>query len=610
MQTVDINGELYQPILAALNVDVDPTGQLMMKYPDKTAAATVSKRNLLLPTPEILRSLPENALVFHPLSENVARGDSAIQNYLKSLVTFRVTFALTYLVQQLYSVASDSKLHGKLTGDQLAILSILPDADAKGLANLNRVLESIDMNKVRMYNIYNRRNGSIAGAQYNRVAVATFPLLDELLEPTDTLWGHRDVRKRDLKDYKALVDYILPEWNVKDQYSAASDSMEAPSFHALMSAFVKVMEPLNRVGKVYGSLFKDRADDGTVVDMAPYVMADLSFQHRLSNLSKYRNIIPVMVGNDGEALAGAQEEQQVVQNPRSVAPAFMNQNPGDSIKAPEPVVQQQNAPTIQPNFNGTYNPHNVQQGQSVQQQNGGNLGFGGYSSGNPQQGYGYNNGYVQQQNPQGQQQQQQGYNAPSGVAGFGSYSSQGAGFNNTQQTGYVNGWGNGQMTQQGFQTQQGQNNPPSPFDTWNANAAQGQQQQLVIQQSNPYTMPTPPAQAGFVQQGFQQQGFGGQQQQIQIPQGCQVVVTPQGQQILVNQFGQQVAWPQQQQQQQGYGQQGFVQQGFGGGNGVQGFGGQQQQQGFGNPQGQQIGFGNPYGAPQQQQQVGFKVRAN
>lgn len=561
MQTVDINSELYQPILAALNVDVDDHGQLMMKYPERTVAATVGKRNLLLPSNEVLRSLPENALVFHPMSENVARGDSSIQNYLKMLVTFKVTFAITYIAQQLYTVAADHKQHSKLTGEQLAILTILPEADAKGLANLNRVLESIEMTKVRLYNVFNKRNGEIAGNRFNRVAVASFPLLMEMLDSADTLWGHRDVRKRDLKDFKALFDYICPDWSVKDHYSAASDSMEAPSFHALMSAFVKIMEPINRVASIYGGLFKDKSEEGEIVDMKPYVSADLNFQHRLSNLSKYRNLIPVMAGNDGEALAGTVETQEVVQNPRSVAPAFAKQNLGDDIKVPSaaPVQQQQViAPVQNQQQQQTVYTNQQQQNYGGQQQqmqtntsSPGVAGFGNYNQ-NEAQNRGYNNGFgVVNQGGYVNQQQQNNYQSNgSGVAGFGSYSSNNAGFGGQQQGGFVNGFG--VVNQGGFPQQQTQVNPPSVFDSWNSAAQQQQQTAFVQQQSNPYTTPSAPQ----TQYGAYAPQGGYQQQQIQLPPGCQLAVLPNGQQIVVNQYGQQVqVMPQQQQQQQ---QNGFV----------------------------------------------------
>lgn len=540
MKTIDINNELYIPLLKSLNVGADEHGGLTMKYPDRTAVATVGSKNLLLPVNEVMRAVPDNAIIFHPMSENVARGDSAIQNYLKTLVTFKVTFSIIYIAEQLYTIAADQSLHGKLTGDQLAILTILPDADSKGLAALSRVLASVDMTAVRAYNIFNKRAGKLKEESFNRVAVATFPLLEELLKPEGTLWGHRDVRKRDLKDFKALFDYIVPHWETKDYYSAASDSMEAPSFHALMMAFNKIMEPLVKLCDIYGDLFKETDDDGATVDMKEYVSADLTYITRFDNLSKYRNVLPVMVGNDGEVMQGSAEVTDVVKNPKSFPPAFMQKDIGADISVPDNQQQQQTTQQQQQQVQNQQQMNNQQQNQQgYVNPNPGNtsLGFGSYNTntaqqrnfqGYPNQGNGWNNG---QQNMQGwgnnQQNFQNGFgnqgfqgqqqmNRQSGVSGFNSYGS-----------GQGNGWGNNQGNPYGFQGQQQQqvyHEPipqPAELENWHNTAQQQQQQQFNNQQGqvNPFTIPSNPNGFHGQQQGFYNNGWGNNQQQFGNQQG-------------------------------------------------------------------------------------------
>lgn len=580
MKTVDINSELYIPILTALNLEHDESGRLTMIYPqNRKVPASVGTRNLVLPTPELLKSLPDNAIVFHPMSENVARGDSAMQNYLKTLVTFKVTFGINYIAQRLYSIAADEKLHSKLTGDQLAILTILPEADAKGEAALARVLEAVDLSKVRTYNIFNKRSGRLKGEQFNRVAIATFPLLQDLLKPEGTLWGHRDIRKRDLKDFRALFDYIIPGWEIEDKYSAASDSMEAPSFHALMLAFNKIMEPLNRITEIYGDLFKDKNEEGDIDDMKPYVYADMSFISRFDNLSKYRNVIPVMSGNDGEPLAGSNETTELAKNPKSIAPAFTQQNLGADIRVPEPTPapaptdQYQTPQQAQPVYQQQQQPNQpVPQQPTPTQNQGTGLGFGNYSTQQAQR------PQYPTYPPMGGMQQQQMQQQPNGagVAGFGTYHSGNPPYN-------PNAWGQPMMNApypgQYPQQQQMQQQPATPFDSWNQTAQQLQQQQQVQQPQNPYTMPSTP------------QGYG---------------ITPNFQQPNMGMGQQQPYYGYPQQGHFGYPQQG---------NGQFAWGNQQQQmppQQWGNPNQQQMTpppAPNPYTMPAGQQQGGmFKVR--
>ena len=76
---MDINKDFYEPVLAGLSIkDVDGNGILTSVFnPDKLQIVMVGGKTLVLPLKEVLREgKKEDRIVFHPLSENVTRGES------------------------------------------------------------------------------------------------------------------------------------------------------------------------------------------------------------------------------------------------------------------------------------------------------------------------------------------------------------------------------------------------------------------------------------------------------------------------------------------------------------------------------------------------------
>lgn len=359
---IDIINELYIPVLAALDIYPDDTGKFVRKYAGKEFKVHVSGKEVILPTPERLRNLnSETTVPFHPLSESVSRGDSSIQNLLKQLVTFRLTFTTIMVMQTLLEIAANKDLHDKLKSDQLDILSALPEINEKTVTNFSNAMQKIDMETINIIKVYNRRNGDLNGRKHNRVAVVSFPLFSELDKPKEsTVWGVREIRKRDIHDYSILVGYVLPNWHEVGAYSAGSDSLEAPSFIALLKAYGNVASRLNDIIGKFKNFFED--DD---------LIKDLSFLETLSDLSRYRGVIPPLEGNIGSVVAGSENDAGDVRRPKSVAPIDLS-NLGNNIGnvpvsnekvAPQPAQPQQPAyvPQPQPQVQPQYQPQLVQQ---------------------------------------------------------------------------------------------------------------------------------------------------------------------------------------------------------------------------------------------------------
>ena len=314
MQPIKIIDDLYLPILAGLHIYPDESGVLHRIHRESNKICEVNKHKLCLPTDANLKNLGQQEYMFyHPMSENIARGDSVIYNYTKLALTLRINYTIIGLASILLAIANDKTLDGKLKSHQLDLLAALPKLDKKTVDHFNNAVDKTDLDSNVFFSVYNRRNGKVAGVTYNRAAVVRFPLIEQLKDPTTSdFWSNvKGVRKADYANYLALFNYLLPDWDADNAYSGVSDSMEAPSFHALIDSYVKVMKRLNEVM----DKFSDIADVDDI-----YSKEVPAIELAIGQLQKYANIISPLDGNMGECAANDAQVNQLQQKPIGVPP--------------------------------------------------------------------------------------------------------------------------------------------------------------------------------------------------------------------------------------------------------------------------------------------------
>ena len=336
IQRVDLVNELYIPFLSTIQIYADENGELYRINNDTTKPCELSGKRLILPTEQNLqRANDAEHIFFHPLSENIARGDSAVYNWLKLAVSLRVNCAIAGLADVLIHIAGDKQLEGKLKSSQLDLVKALPKVNEKMIVNLVSSTINMDMDKNMFYTVYNKRNGKIGSNSYNRVAVARFPLLEQLNDvDKSAYWSAvKGLRKADVQAYQSLFQYIIPNWNIDNQYSGFSDSMEAPGFHALGTAFVSIMSRLNELCNLFADVADTRGlacPDLHVIDQA------------LGNLQRYANVINPLPGNTGDVAENNQVVDQLQTQPMGVPPANLMaaaENKAQAIKGNEPAIQ-------------------------------------------------------------------------------------------------------------------------------------------------------------------------------------------------------------------------------------------------------------------------------
>lgn len=298
---------LYKSILESLNVQADTLGLLTHRsFDGQTEPVSVTvdgkSRRLVLPSPDMLSSgLSQEVVAFHPLSEVSNRGESEVFKRLKTMVSLRLTMTLMVLLEDLTELAANKSAHASLPPKLHGLLEAMPNADQKLLDSVQAILAAaVQGGKNRLINLYMKRGGTHQGRNWSRLAVVSFPILEELDNPDRKVFGVQ-LRVKDVPQIKALFDLVLPNSDVAGTYNAASDSMDAPYFEALMLAYAKLGAALNSIIKIAGK----HIEDGNELKM------DLKWVNELADIAEMRFEIPALDGNKGISLKSSSQEPEV-----------------------------------------------------------------------------------------------------------------------------------------------------------------------------------------------------------------------------------------------------------------------------------------------------------
>lgn len=288
--------ELYKGILRTAGLEADSQGYVKIAVGDEREPAVVNGKPLVLPTSEQLRSArPDDRTVFHPLSENILRGESDVLAYLRKAMNVRLntTFALVSL--SLLQIAASPAEHAKLSPDQQEFLSRVKDVDEKTYHTLVRLIKEMPVSQTQQafVSIYLKRSGTIEGRRYSRVGVISFPLYHALkaAETTNEVYGVK-MRVKDRESLLALLEYMVPRIGEAESHHVGSDSRVAPYLDALMQAVAAVAGPLNDVITLFAN----------VIDDAERMLFDSSWVEAFENLNAWEveaRSVPMQAGNEG-----------------------------------------------------------------------------------------------------------------------------------------------------------------------------------------------------------------------------------------------------------------------------------------------------------------------
>lgn len=305
--------EFYAQLLDSLMMSVDEEGYISMNLDGQKHPSTIrdehgTEKRLVLPTHDVLRRASwDQEIAFHPLSENIYRGESEVLKKLKRQITFRINLTFEILFSELSAIAANQDYHKELSPTQAQILDFLPKANKKTVETFDKVLSKISIKEDhphKLVNVYLKHGGSYKGEQYSRAAITSFPIAEQFNSNDRSIFGVKFANQHDYAGFIGLFGHLFPKYNEPEAYNAGSRSMEAPYLNALLSVYIKLAKPLNKV--VY--LFRRHLEK-------PQELAiPLDWESHLSVLSQYQGLIPSLSGNDGAIPIEEQAHRQQTQH--------------------------------------------------------------------------------------------------------------------------------------------------------------------------------------------------------------------------------------------------------------------------------------------------------
>jgi hypothetical protein len=327
--------ELYKSLLKTGSMVTTQDGYVSFQNGDSTKPATVKGKRLVLPTPEHLANPDwKERVVFHPLSENIMRGESVVLEEFRSSINTKLNYIIGLLAYQLIQIATSVGDHSKLSPDQLEFLSKLKNADDKTMEAFQKLLAkmSVDQKHNAFISIYLKRGGTVLGKRHSRVGIVTFPFYSELVGGATEVYGIK-LRVKDRETFINLMEYMFPVIGVAEAHNRGSDSTVAPYLDALMKSVMAISSPINDQVMLFS----------TVIDNSDSLLIEDGWVETFDNLEVMVpeiRMIPMQAGNEGAA-ANAKEVVSGTDN-TVVAPV----NPVPAWQQMIVPHQQYNAPVV------------------------------------------------------------------------------------------------------------------------------------------------------------------------------------------------------------------------------------------------------------------------
>ena len=352
---------LYKALLELGGMSSDRDGLVSGKLPggkEDPRPVTIKGKRLVLPTQKQLTTADwSDRIVFHPLYENVLRGESQVIEKLRTLITTRVNVTIAILGTALLELAGNTGEHSKLNPDQsmfLAKVRMLDKNTLEGWTDLCKALDLAD-GKQNFIHVFLKRSGSIAGKKHARVGVVNFPVMKALCAGDEKIFGYKPRNKAHREVFKNLMEYIFKDILTDGAYNAGSDSSIAPYTDAMLRAFLNVIAPINDTIDLFSDIRPELTD----------LRFNSDWVEELDKLETYHpdiRSIPMQAGNEGAALikgvSPTQEQteqpqqQQVVQQPIVQQPVIQQPTTFQSVQPQQPQWMANPVPVAYPNYGG------------------------------------------------------------------------------------------------------------------------------------------------------------------------------------------------------------------------------------------------------------------
>ena len=296
--------ELYKSMLSSVGMVVDSQGFVSSHTPgaDKSNPLMIGEKRLVLPYKEQL-DLPDwsKRIGFHPLLQNFSAGESVVMDALRVRANRHYDFLTGMLFLNLAHLAATKESHKGLTPEQAKYMHPYSEADKKFVALLEGIVAAKPAVKKGFefirFNVVMGREWQ--GQKRNRVAVATFPLYDELpKENKPCVVAGQKLSIKQTTMLRSMYEFIFEHINEKGYYEFGSDSKLGPSIESLYGLLDIIISNHNKHISVL-----EGAIQGTELLYIPNEWSETL--KNISSLVTDIRAIPPLEGNAGRTRTGA-----------------------------------------------------------------------------------------------------------------------------------------------------------------------------------------------------------------------------------------------------------------------------------------------------------------
>lgn len=244
----------YEDLIALCGIKIGDYGRLAYPTGEESFPLTFDDKPLVFPDKQytnLTENRNQDVIMLHPLSESSlpTRGISEVQDLLRRCAIIRVNqigrFLLNKAVEINRRASADSsyKLDHKLS-QLFAKVDGVDEKFVKFWIKLdNKMNEDA---RFRLFNINLTQFGSIGNEKYDRIAVLSSPLYDQLVLGGDNnkVFDVTFTRKQDLATLKEIMLALFPLL-AEGGYRSGSSSTVAPTFVAFCEMMIEVTNGFN-----------------------------------------------------------------------------------------------------------------------------------------------------------------------------------------------------------------------------------------------------------------------------------------------------------------------------------------------------------------------------
>lgn len=295
--------QTYRELLQTADLEITDDDCVSLRVPSKDkiklVPLTIKGQRLVLPTKDHLKNPDwDERICFHPLSENIAAGESVVLDKYRACLNHRLNTVIPVVMLALLRIGASLDDQKKLDPEQAEFLPVVKNVDpanAEGksttIENFKAILAKMPVNTPtkQFVNIFLRRSAKLGDVSYFRAGVVHFPFYAELVKREGTVNGVK-LRKKDYDVFIGLMEYLLPHLGETNYYSRGSDSRTGPSLDAIAKTVLALAGPINDVVARFGKLLPDDLE-------IPCQWAE-TFDNIGTLINEIREI-PMLQGNEG-----------------------------------------------------------------------------------------------------------------------------------------------------------------------------------------------------------------------------------------------------------------------------------------------------------------------